>query len=105
MAVHGRGDKHDESARRTANLETASTQRRYDEPADDGCEKSLVRCDARRNGNRHRERQGNDRDRQPGNHIRLKFRAAITFTQDRDQLGGEKFGKVRRCLMMLRSIG
>ncbi|TDQ16849.1 hypothetical protein DEV91_12911 [Phyllobacterium brassicacearum] len=47
----------------------------------------------------------NDCNRQPGNQIRLKFRAAITFAQDGDQLGSEKFSKARRCLMLLRSVG
>jgi hypothetical protein len=57
-------DDDDEGSRRPADLEATATKGGDEKPGDDGREQSLVRCRPRCDGERHRKRQGHDRNRE-----------------------------------------
>jgi hypothetical protein len=50
---------------------------------------------SRRDGDRHGERKGNDRDRQPGHGVGAKIREAVTFPKNRDELRREELAECR----------
>ena len=65
----GRRDQHDEGAGRPADLEAAAAQRRDQEAADDRGIEPALRRHAGGDGDRHGQRQRDDRHRQPGEQV------------------------------------
>ena len=96
VALHDRGDEHDEGARRAADLHAAAAEQRHDETADDRRVEAALRTDAGGNRDRHRQRQRDDRDRQAGERIRAQVRQPVALAKDRDELRREQFERGRR---------
>ena len=69
VALDGGGDEHDEGARRAADLKPAAAQERDQEAADDGGVEAAIRRDTRADGDRHRQRQGDDGDGETGENV------------------------------------
>jgi hypothetical protein len=86
VALYDGGDQHDESPGRAADLKAAAAKRGDDEAADNRRVEPAIRRESAGNGNGHRERQGHDRHRQPGDGIATQILQAVTFAP-----GGQEF--------------
>ena len=78
--------------RRAADLIAAAAERRDDEAADDGGVKPAIRRHARGDRNRHRQRQGDDRDGEPGDDVATQPIEAVALPQH-----GVEFGLIEMC--------
>ena len=78
---------------RPADLEAAAAERGDEKAADDRGVEPALRRGARGDGDRHRERQRDDRDGEPGDQVGPQAAAAVALAQDGDELRGEKLGK------------
>ena len=96
VALHHRGDEHDEGPRRAADLHAAAAEQRHDETADDRRVEPALRADAGGDRDRHRQRQRHDGDRQAGERIRAQVREPVALAKHRDELGREQFERGRR---------
>ena len=90
-------DKHDEGARRSADLEPRPAKRGHQRPADDGGVKPPLRPDTRGDGDGHRQRQRHDGDRQPGDQVGAKGATPVALPKDRNEFGKELLRKARDC--------
>jgi hypothetical protein len=88
-------DEHDEGARGPADLEPAAAQERHEKAANDGCIEALCGRGVRADGDRHRERQRDDRHGQAGHQVGPEIREAVTLAKHRHQLRGEEFRETR----------
>ena len=88
-----RRHQHDEGAGRPADLEAAAAKRRHEEAADDRRVKAPVRRDAGGDRDRHRQRQGDDGDRQPGDGVGPEIQEPVALAQDGDELRSEELGE------------
>ena len=100
VAGDRRGDEHDEGAGRTADLEAAAAQQRDQEAADDGRVEPALRRDARGDGDRHRQRQRDDGDRQPGNGVGAQMLEPVALAKHGHELWREKLGECRRVRLL-----
>ena len=89
------GHQHDESTRRSADLEPAAAERRNQKAADNRSVKSAIRRYAGGNRQRHRQRQRDNRNRQSRKRVGLEVRKAIAFAEHADELRRELLGKRR----------
>ena len=87
MPLDDCGNEHNKCAGWSADLKTATTQRRDDEATDDSRVKTLLRRQTRTNRNGHRKWQSDDGDGQSGNRIRSELRPPIPIAQHRHELG------------------
>ncbi len=74
VAFGGQRHQHDEGAGRSADLKPAAAEQRHDEAADHGGVESAIRRHAGGDGDRHRQRQRDDRHRQAGRSRRRENR-------------------------------
>ena len=93
VPLDGGGHEHDEGPGRAADLEPAAAQRRDQEAADDRRVEPAVRRGPGGDRDRHRQRQGDDRDREPGDEVGAEILEPVTLAQHGDELGREQLGE------------
>ncbi len=92
VAIDRGSDQHDEGASRTADLGAAAAEEGDKKAADNGGIEAAIRRDARCDGDRHRQGQGNDCDSEAGDRVGAQAGAVISFSENAHDLRNKSIG-------------
>ena len=95
VPLNDAGTKNDEGAGRAADLKPAAAESGHQEAADDCGVQTSFGTHPRGDRDRHRQGQGNNGDRQPGNGVHVELSRAIAFPQHGHELWREELCKAR----------
>jgi hypothetical protein len=95
VPLNDAGTKNDEGAGRAADLKPAAAESRHQKAADDCGVETSFGAHPRGDRNRHRQGQGDNRDRKPGNGVSVELLRPIAFPQRGHDLGREELREAR----------